>query len=153
MKTKKLFLKRSLIIISALMLSTGIFSSKAQSRLEKKNIEIVKQFEDEFKNKANVNIVDELMSEDFVLNTIFPGNPQARDGMKSIGQAVFSMISDIKVEIVFIIADGDLVANRVQAKGNHKESGKELSWTENHFYKIKDGKITEWWGEGAPNLN
>lgn len=142
-------------LLFAALLSTFFFISNSQaqksSELEQ-NRKTVLKFEEEFKNKANIGIVNELMSENFVHHSPIPNIPEGREGLMAIGNFVFSIISDIKVKVVMTVAEGDLVANRVTATGIVKETGKEISWTENHIYKLKDGKITEWWPEGGPAL-
>lgn len=116
------------------------------------NKEIVEKFENEFKNKVNVGIVDSLMSENFQHHAPIPGIPAGREGLKAIGQFVHSLISDIRVKQDIVIEQGNLVANRASGTGIVKKDGRKVSWTENHFYKLENGKIVEWWGEGAPPL-
>jgi predicted SnoaL-like aldol condensation-catalyzing enzyme len=117
------------------------------------NTDIVLRFEDEFKNQANLNIVDELMSPDFVHHAPFPGFPEGPAGMKAIGEFVFGAISDIVVTIDLTAEEGDLVADRVTARGTRKDTSEPISWVENHIYKLADGRIVEWWPAGAPPLD
>ncbi len=116
------------------------------------NKEIVRTYENEFKNNARVDVVYELMSENFVHHAPIPGVGPGRDGLKQIGQFVFSQIEEIQVEIKFLIGEGDLVCSRVEARGKLKASGEAVAWTENHLYQLENGKIVEWWGEGGPPL-
>jgi ketosteroid isomerase-like protein len=116
------------------------------------NSEIVRRFEDEFKNKGNFDIVDELMAPNFVHHLPSPNLPPGRDGMKAVGQFVTGAIADISVTVQFVASEGDLVADRVAAHGRRKDSGEPISWTENHFYLVRNGKIAELWPEGGPNL-
>jgi predicted SnoaL-like aldol condensation-catalyzing enzyme len=116
------------------------------------NKEIVRTFVIEFKNKANVDIVYDLMADDFIHHAPIPGVGEGRDGLKQIGQFVFSQIAGIQVEVVHLIGEGNMVCSRIQAKGKLKENGEAVSWTENHIYQVENGKIVEWWGEGGPPL-
>lgn len=116
------------------------------------NKEIVEKFENEFKNKANVGIVDSLMAEKFQHHAPIAGVPAGREGMKAIGQFVHGHISGIRVKQEMIVEAGNLVANRVSASGVVNKDGRQVTWTENHFYKLENGKIVEWWGEGGPPL-
>ena len=52
------------------------------------NLDVVRRFEDEFKNNENHDIVDDLMAEDFVHHAPFPGLPPGPEGMKAVGQFV-----------------------------------------------------------------
>ena len=117
-----------------------------------RNKEIVKTFENEFKNKANIDIVDKLMAPAFVHHAPIPGVGEGREGLKQIGHFVFSMIEGIKVTVDHLIAEGDLVCSRISATGTVKATGDQVNWTENHFYQVEDGQIVEWWGEGGPPL-
>ena len=116
------------------------------------NADVVRRFEDEFKNRANLGIVDELMTDGFVHHAPIPGMPGGRDGLKAIGDFVFGAIDGIVVEVEMVLSDGDLVADRVSARGTVKASGEAVAWTENHIYRFEDGRIAEWWGEGGPPL-
>jgi predicted SnoaL-like aldol condensation-catalyzing enzyme len=120
--------------------------------MSERNKEIVRTFETEFKNKANVDIVDELMAPSFVHHAPIPGVAAGPEGMKQIGHFVFSLIDGIEVTLIHLIAEGDLVCSRISASGTMKESAQSVRWTENHFYRVVEGKIVEWWGEGGPPL-
>ena len=122
--------------------------------MSSQNKEVVRRFENEFKNKANVGIVDDLMTESFTHHAPLPipGISPGRAGMKQIGDFVFSMLSDIQVDIVYMLGDEDMVATRVSAQGKVKANGEQVGWTENHLYRLVDGRIDEWWGEVGPPL-
>jgi ketosteroid isomerase-like protein len=116
------------------------------------NTEIVRHFEEEFKNKANHGVVDELMGPDFVHHLPFPGLPPGRAGLKAVGELVRGAFDDVHVTVQFILAEGSLVADRIVAKGRRKDNGQPIAWTENHIYVLRDGKIVELWPEGGPGL-
>lgn len=61
-------------------------------------------------------------------------------------------IHGIHVEIPLILAQGDLVADRVKAAGVHADTGAPLTWAENHIYRVTGGQITELWPAGGPQL-
>ena len=116
------------------------------------NADVVRRFEDEFKNNVNHDIVDVLMAADFVHPAPLPGLPDGRAGMKAVGQFVTGAIDGISVTIDFLLSDGELVADRVSATGTRRNDGEPISWTENHIYRVRDGQIVEWWPEGGPPL-
>ena len=93
------------------------------------------------------------MAPSFVHHAPIPGIAPGPEGMKPIGHFVFSQIGDIEVTLVHRIAEVDLVCSRVSASGTMKETGQTVSWTENHFYRVDEGKIIAWWGEGGPPLS
>jgi predicted SnoaL-like aldol condensation-catalyzing enzyme len=113
---------------------------------------LVTRFEDEFKNKVNHDIVDELMSEDFVHHLPYPGLPAGRAGMKAVGQFVTSALKDIEVTVTLAVGEGDLVADRIEGVGVRLDSGERIAWVENHFYRVVNGQITELWPAGGPDL-
>jgi predicted ester cyclase len=116
----------------------------------------VRRFLEEFKNHANIDIVDETWTKDSVLHlTGFP-LPAGREGQKTIGRTIFAAFGDIHVEVNDTIVEGDLVVERHSATAVHKgefngipATGKKVSWTENHIYRIADGKIAETWSEAS----
>jgi predicted SnoaL-like aldol condensation-catalyzing enzyme len=132
---------------------TGVVSNKkGVIVMSERNKEIVRMFENEFKNKANVGIVDELMTDGFTHHAPIPGVGLGREGLKQIGQFIFSQFSDIKVDIQHIFGEGGLVCTRVAAKGTRSSDGEPVSWTENHIYRVEGSQIAEWWGEGGPPM-
>jgi predicted ester cyclase len=114
----------------------------------------VRRFLEEFKNHANIDIVDETWTPDAVLHvTGFP-LPPGRDAQKNVGRTVFAAFGDVHVEVDDTIVEGDRVVERHTAHAVHKgefmgipATGKKVFWTENHIYRIADGKIAETWSE------
>lgn len=109
------------------------------------NTDVVLRFENEFKNKANLDVTDELMAADFVHNLPFPGMSPGRAGMKDVGHLVFGAIGDIKVKHDLVLSEGDLVAVRTSAKGVRKSNSEPTSWHEHNIYRVQSGKIVEMW--------
>lgn len=126
---------------------------KLQAETENKNKAVVEKFAEEFKNKANHNIVDETFAADAKLHVPLP-IPQTPEGLKMAGQAIVAAFPDVQVTIDQLFASGDRVVERTTATGTHKgtfngipATDKEVTWTENHIYQVKDGKIVELWSE------
>lgn len=116
------------------------------------NEEAVRRFEDEFKNKANLDIVDDLMADDFVHHLPFPGLPPGPQGMKAVGELVGGANRDIRVTVDITLSEGDLVADRVSGAGVRVDNGQPINWVENHIYRVHDGRIQELWPAGGPEL-
>jgi steroid delta-isomerase-like uncharacterized protein len=121
------------------------------------NKAIVERWEDEFKNKANVAITDELMADNFVHQLPFPGLPPGREGLKAVGLNIFKSFAHetLKVKVELCLADGDRVITRTRVKAVHTgefngipASGKEVGWTEITIFRLANGKIVEMIGEG-----
>jgi predicted ester cyclase len=109
------------------------------------NDALVRRFTEEFKNRNNFAVVDELMADGFVHHLPIPGIPPGRDGMKALGQLVTGAIRDITVDIDILIADGEFVANRNSARGIRVGNGQEITWNEHEFWRAEGGQIVEQW--------
>ena len=118
------------------------------------NKAITARFTEQFKNKHIVDSVDELFSPRASLHLPLGEEPVGPDGQKDIGRAIFAAFPDVHVTIDTVMADGNFVAERHTARGTHKgefmgipATGKKIHWTENHFYRLEDGRIHEVWSE------
>ena len=118
------------------------------------NKEVVSRFIEEFKNKANHGIVDELMSPDFVHHLTDPRLPAGRDGIKALGQVIVGGFPDVHASVKELLADGDKVIERTQTSATHTgefngipATGRQVGWTEIHIYRLENGKIVELWSE------
>jgi predicted ester cyclase len=67
---------------------------------------------------------------------------------------IFAAFGNVHVDVNDTIVEGDRVVERHTATAVHKgefmgipASGKTVSWTENHIYRIADGEIAETWSE------
>lgn len=118
------------------------------------NKALVRRFSNEFKNKANHGIVDEVMSPDFQHHFKDPRLPKGREGMKMLGKSVVIAFPDVHADIQELIAEGDRVVERTNARGTHKgdfngipATGRPVNWSELHVYRIEKGRIAELWSE------
>ena len=118
------------------------------------NKEVVSRFIEEFKNKANHGIVDELMSPDFVHHLTDPRLPAGRDGITALGQVIVGGFPDVHASVKELLADGDKVIERTQTSATHTgefngipATGRQVGWTEIHIYRLENGKIVELWSE------
>ena len=121
---------------------------------EEANKATVRRFVEEFKNKANHGIVEELFTPDFVTHLKLPGVPPNREGFRMLGKAVVMAFPDVHATVEDLLADGDKVVERTIARATSKgvfngipPTGKPVQWTEIHIYRFKDGEIAEHWGE------
>ena len=127
---------------------------KMAAYFREQKVSVVRRFMEEFKNKANLDIVDELFTPDFVLHlpgTTLPPGPQSQRG---VGKAIFDAFSDVHVTVNDTIVEGDRVVERHTARARHtgtfngiSATGRDVFWTENHIYRLRDGKIAETWSE------
>jgi predicted ester cyclase len=74
------------------------------------NTDVIRRFEEEFKNQLNRNITDELTAPDFQHRLPYKGLPPGRDGLRAIQQTVDQTFTDIHVTVEILVAEGDYVA-------------------------------------------
>lgn len=100
-------------------------------------------------------VVDELIAEDMANHAAGPLR-QGREGWKQIIAMIKDDLGTYEIENHAFIADGDLVAHHMTMKGIHQAStmplltdvpvtGKPVTWTYIHIWRIADGKVVEHW--------
>ena len=139
------------VALAAALAGIPLTAKAGGKTVEDRNKEVVLRFEDEFKNKANLDIVLETDAPDFVAHGLAP-QPLTREMLKGLGAAVFAAFPDVKATIDDVVAAGDRVVTRVTIHATNKgafngipATNKPVVWTEMHMYRLKDGKIAEQW--------
>ncbi|HKC50459.1 MAG TPA: ester cyclase [Myxococcota bacterium] len=114
----------------------------------------VRRFFLEFKKRANLDAVDETWAEDSMLHLGGTALGRGTQPQKSVGRQIFEAFSDLRIEVEDQIVEGDRVVERHRAVAIHagefmgiSATGREVSWTGNHIYRIADGRIAEAWSE------
>jgi predicted ester cyclase len=124
------------------------------SNVLESNKAVTRRFTEEFKNRHNFEVIDELFSPKAILHLPADGLPDGPEGQKAIGRVIFAAFPDVHVTLESVIAEGNFVAERHTARATHKgefmgipATGKSIYWTENHVYRIENGRISELWSE------
>ena len=109
---------------------------------------------DEVWNKVNLTAVDELCTTDFTFSYAEPGVSNDREGYKQTVIMLTSGVSDLKITLEDMVAEGDKVAVRWKGSSKHTgefmgmpPTGKQLAMTGISIIRIEGGKIVEEWGE------
>ena len=143
-----------ILLAAAFLVACGDSASSDTDATTKANLEVVSRFIEEFKNKANQEIVDELMSPDFVHHLTDPRLPEGREAIKLLGQSIVAGFPDVHASVQDLLADGDKVIERTQTSATHTgefngipPTGRQVGWTEMHIYRLEGGKIAEMWSE------
>ena len=116
-----------------------------------RNKAVVRRFIDEIFLGGNFDSVDELLTEDFMPHTWGSMQP-GRNGLKEAIERVQSGISDERMRIDDVIAEGDRVAVRLTSSATHTgdfmgmpPSGKRYEIGEIHIFRLQDGQVAEHW--------
>jgi steroid delta-isomerase-like uncharacterized protein len=117
------------------------------------NRALIQRFYDEGWNGNNLDVYDELVTDDFVDHQAIPGLPAGREGFKQLNVMFKSAFPDVWVDVDNIVAEDDKVACRWTSTGTHTgqfiefpPSGKHAQWRSVGFFRVEDGKIREHWG-------
>lgn len=142
--------KRFLMIIG--LLTAGACVSNPMSE-EDKNRQIVQTYFDEVWNKGNVDVLDELLSTEYINHTpSTPNPPKGAMGLKPIVLAIRKGFPDLHYEIKEMLATKDRVVARVVMTGTQSDTlfgipptGKRIEVNQINIEKIESGRIVEHW--------
>jgi predicted ester cyclase len=118
------------------------------------NKALVRRFYAEI-DAGNLEAMDELVAPDFVDHAP-PPIPGLAPGLSGLKQAfeIFWRSTPGTHEVLDQVAEDDLVATRIRARGQFAEdlgdipaTGGPLDVTATAVYRVKDGQLTEHWGE------
>ena len=96
-------------------------------------------------NQKNLDLADELFSEDHELHPEALGVGRGPEGMKRAFAGLHEEFPDVRVEIESMVAEGDMVAVRLTFSGTHAPSGERATWPEMVFARFSEGKAVESW--------
>jgi predicted ester cyclase len=115
--------------------------------------ELVARFYDEVLNQKRLAVVDELIAGDFAEHGT-PPLPPGIDGFREFVRGVIAAFPDFEFTVHDWVVEGDLVAARCSARGTHlgkflgfAATGRQVSWTAIHIWRIVDGRLAERWSE------
>ena len=96
-------------------------------------------------NRKDLDLADELFSEEHELHPESAGVARGPEGMKHAFAGLHEEFPDIHVEIEDMVAEGDTVAVRLTFIGTHAPSGDKAVWPEMVFACFSEGKAVESW--------
>lgn len=118
---------------------------------EKKSL--VKRFISEVWEEGNRDIIDEVLSEDYVDHNLPEGIPPGREGVKQFTSMYLRAFPNPDVEMEDLIAEGDKVVLRWSASASHRgefmgvpPTNKRVKMTGIEILRFSGGKIVERWG-------
>ena len=122
--------------------------------ISNENKALVRRFYEEI-DKGNIDILDELIAEDYVDHNPppFPGLGPGREGVKQSFR-LFQQATPGYHRIEDQIAEGDKVVTRLTSFGKHEgdlpgapRTGNEMKVTSITIHRIANGKLVEKWSE------
>ena len=116
------------------------------------NKEIVRRFYDAV-NAGRIEIIDELVADNYVEHEEFPGLAAGREGLRQFFQMFRIAFPDFTMTIEDAVEEGDRVFIRATMKGTHKgefmgipATGKQINVPNGDFARFDGGKVIEHWG-------
>ena len=118
------------------------------------NKALTRRFYDEVINKGNLDLIDELVSADFVEHEEFPGLPTTGPEAPKAALGMFmAAFPDLQITAGDMIAEGDKVVVQATMSGTHTgefmgipPTNKSFSVPAIDIIEIRDGKATAHWG-------
>ena len=121
------------------------------------NTALVRRYLEEVIHQGNVGAIDESIATNHRLT--WPGSPTplcGPEGFKHLLILYASAFPDLHWTTEEVTAQGETVVARLQARGTHQRevmgmppTGKQVTWTETHIFRVAGGKLVEHW----TNLN
>jgi len=126
---------------------TGIADTSVEQ-----NKEIVRSLIDGLFTKGDLSAVDTYLATDFVNHDPPLGAAPDRDGMRSIAATIRAAFPDWHSELHMLVGEGDIVVERFTASGTHQgelmgaaPTGKNVSLKGINIFRLRDGRVVEWW--------
>jgi len=129
------------------------FVVKLSPTMSQGNKDVIRRLIEESLNKGNLDVVDELVSPDFVAQVGLPKKVDREEYKEALARRR-AVIPDVEYTIEDMIAEGDKVVTLMTARGTQKgelygipPTGKHVTLKQVIMFRIKDGKIVErCWG-------
>ncbi len=96
-------------------------------------------------NDQDLDVVDELFSEDHELHPESPDVSRGAEGMRRAFAGLHEQFPDVRATIESIVAEGDMVAVRLTFRGTDATTGEPATWPEVVFTRFASGKVMESW--------
>jgi steroid delta-isomerase-like uncharacterized protein len=128
--------------------------------LQEDNKAVLRRFYREFWSAGRHEVIDELLSDDYVDHQPLPGSPSGKSGFAALLTTWRTGFPDMQEEVQDLIAEGDKVVGRFTMSGTHTgeflglaPTGRRVSMTGIDVVRIRDGRIVEfWYGEQLHDL-
>ena len=114
---------------------------------------IVQRFNDEVISQGKVELIDELVADDFVEHQAPPGAPNGKEAVRAFTETFRAAFPDLTMKTLGTVAEGDEVWFYSTMSGTHEgefmgipATGKKFEVAGFDRVRFKDGKAVEHWG-------
>lgn len=107
--------------------------------------DVIRRLYEEFFTDGNVEVADELMTEDYVNHAPPPGVGPSREDLKGAVVQFHQTLSGFRAELIRTVAEDDLVATQGVFRGV-AASGETTTINIIDLFRFKHGRIAERWG-------
>ncbi|WP_394772890.1 ester cyclase [Flavobacterium sp.] len=119
------------------------------------NKNLLLKYNSEVLEKGNMEVLKQIATSDFINHSAPEGMSSGIDGIiYFFTNIIHASFSDLKVQILDMVAEGDKVVTRKQIHGTHSNeifgipaTGKKITIKVIDIFTITDGKLNEHWGE------
>jgi steroid delta-isomerase-like uncharacterized protein len=118
------------------------------------NKAIVRRWLEAAWNEKNLDVADEVVSDNYVAHRPGPPPPPGVAGVKQAISGWWAAFPDISLTIHHLVAEGDRVVDHTTLSGTHQGAFMGIPPTGKHFKlesininRMENGKIVEGWGE------
>lgn len=113
---------------------------------------VIRRAYEEIWNQRNVEVVDEIVAEDFLNYAAPPDRQRGRQGLKDVVRMFESAFPDFRYEVEDVIAEGEKVVVRDVFRGTHEgdflgipATGNRVTMEAIHIYRLSGGRLAEHW--------
>ncbi|KUN46564.1 ester cyclase [Streptomyces olivochromogenes] len=112
----------------------------------------MRYFVEQVQEKGHLGLIDELVHPGFRNHTVEPGQRDDRDGVRETMAALHEAFSNLRVEVLHCVGDGDLVATHKVFRATHTgswfgipPSGTRVEFRVMDLFRYRDGQLFEHW--------
>jgi steroid delta-isomerase-like uncharacterized protein len=116
------------------------------------NRAVLDRLNEEALNGGNADVLDELLTDDFVEHNPMPGTAPDRQGFKELIHSLHTGFPDFHTDVLDQIAEGDRVVERWTVDGTHQgefmgipATGRRVHFEGMDISRLQDGRLVEHW--------
>ncbi|HEX9505199.1 MAG TPA: ester cyclase [Acidimicrobiia bacterium] len=115
--------------------------------------DVMRRFYGELLTEGKLEVLDEIVSDDYVEHQQIPGRPSGKDAARAFVTMFRAAFPDLEVDAQAMVAEGDEVWAYARMTGTHTgefmgiaPTGTSISYRMMDRVKVRDGMAVEHWG-------